>query len=293
MGKRTGEWVARGCRSCRRLAGLRPVAGKRPRSQDIAPRAVARAGEWVAWGCRSCRRLAGLRPVAQDARLPGHRSQGRGSGGGVGGSGVSFLSAPCGPSARCGQDARAPRTSLPGPWLGRGSGWLGCVAPVGALRAFGPLRARCPRSQDIAPRAVARAGEWNASNLLRADHQCNQTHIELTRPRSTPSSPLRNSSSVRSRNSRFTRFLGVSSIGVSRIGYLPASIHSFSESVVTLALNVWHTSARFMVREFSSPPTPLLIGFLPTTCSNESRRGQTTASASQAAIEPAPRLPSG
>ena len=42
--------------------------------------------------------------------------------------------------------------SLPGPCLGRGSGWLRCVAPVGALRA------RCPRSRDIAPGAVPRWG---------------------------------------------------------------------------------------------------------------------------------------
>ena len=200
---RAGVWPARGCRSCRRFAGLRPVAGKMPalpghrsrgrasggvcgwlggvapvgalrafgplrarcprsqdiapgpclgrgsgwlggvapvsalrafgplrarcpRSQDIAPGAVPRAGEWVARGCRSCRRFAGLRPVAgKMPALPGHRSQGRASGGGV-------------------------------------SGWLGCVVPVGALRAFGPLRARCPRSQDIAPGAVPRAGEWVA-----------------------------------------------------------------------------------------------------------------------------------
>ena len=196
---RAGGWVARGCRSCRRLAGLcgqdaraprtslpgpclgrgggwlggvapvgalrafGPLRARCPRSQDIAPGAVPRAGGWVARGCRSCRRLAGLRPVAgKMPALPGHRSRGRASGGGVGGSGVSLLSAPCGPSARCGQDARAPRTSLPGPCLGRGSGWLGGVAPVGALRAFGPVRARCPRSQDIAPGAVPRAGEWVA-----------------------------------------------------------------------------------------------------------------------------------
>ena len=169
------------------LRAFGPLRARCPRSQDIAPGAVPRAGVWMARVCRSCRRLAGLRPVAgKMPALPGHRSRGRASGGGVGGSGVSLLSAPCGPSARCGQDARAPRTSLPGPWLGRGSGWLGCVAPVGALRAFGPLRARCPRSQDIAPGAVPRVGEWNVPNLLRADRQYNQTHIELTRPSISP-----------------------------------------------------------------------------------------------------------
>ena len=83
-------------------------------------------------------------------------------GGGVAGSGVSFLSALRGPSACCGQDARAPRTSLPGPCLGWGSGRLGRVVLVGASRAFGPLRARCPRSQDVTPRAVPWVGEWPA-----------------------------------------------------------------------------------------------------------------------------------
>ena len=107
-------------RGCGWLGGVAPVGALRarcPRSQDIAPGAVPRAGEWVARGCRSCRRLAGKMPA-----LPGHRSRGRASGGGVDGSGVSLLSAPCGPSARCGQDARAPRTSLPEPCLGWGSG---------------------------------------------------------------------------------------------------------------------------------------------------------------------------
>ena len=85
------------------------------------------AGLWPAWT------TAGLRPVAgKMPALPGHRPRGLALGGGVGGSGVSLLSAPCG------QEACAPRTSLPGPCLGRGSGWLGCVAPVGALRAAGP-----------------------------------------------------------------------------------------------------------------------------------------------------------
>ena len=150
------------------------------------------------------------------------------SGGGVAGSGVSLLSAPCGPSARCGQDARAPRASLPGPRLGQGCGWLGGVAPVGALRAFGPVRARCPRSQDIAHRAVPRAGGgwlggvapvgalrafgpvrarcprsqdiapgavprvggWNAPDPFRADRQCNQNHIELTCSSPCPASAL-------------------------------------------------------------------------------------------------------
>ena len=131
---RAGGWVARVCRSCRRLAGLRPVAGARaPRTSLPGP--WLRAGEWVARVCRSCRCLAGLRPGAgKMPALPGHRSRGRGSGGGVGGSGVSLLSAPCGPSARCGQDARAPRTSLPGA-VARAGEWVArvCsrhVAPV-------------------------------------------------------------------------------------------------------------------------------------------------------------------
>ena len=237
---RAGEWPARACRSCRRFAGLRPVAGKMPalpgrhsqgralgggvtgsgvsflsalrgpsarcgqdaraprtslprpclgwgsgwlgrvvlvgalrafgplrarcpRSQDVTPRAVPWVGEWLARACRSCRRLAGLRPVAgKMPALPERHSQGHALGGGVAGSGVSLLSALCGPSARCGQDARAPGTSLPGPRLGWGSGRLGCVVLVGASRAFGPLRARCPRSQDIAPGAVPRVREWPA-----------------------------------------------------------------------------------------------------------------------------------
>ena len=81
-------------------------------------------------------------------------------------------------------DARAPRTSLTGLRFGRGSGRLGCVAPVGALRAFGPVRARGPRSQDIAPKATPWAEVWNAPDRLRADRQCNQIHIELTGTRS-------------------------------------------------------------------------------------------------------------
>ena len=76
------------------------------------------------------------------------------------------------------------------PWLSarnnastiEGSDRLGHVAPVGALRAFGPVRARCPRSQNIAPGAVPRVGEWSASNRLRADRQFNQTHTALTNP---------------------------------------------------------------------------------------------------------------
>ena len=110
---RAGEWVARGVAPVGALRAFGPMRARCPRSQDIAPGAVARAGEWMARVCRSCRRLAGLRPDA--GKMPA-----------------------------------LPGTSLPGPWLGRGSGWIRCVAPVGTLRAFGPLRARCPRSQDIA-----------------------------------------------------------------------------------------------------------------------------------------------
>ena len=134
---------------------------RRPRSQDIARTATPWAGEWPARACRSCRRFA-LRVAGKMPALPGHRSHGHALGGGVAGSGMSLLSTLRGPSARCGKDARAPRTSLPRPCLGRGSGRLGHVAPVDASRAFGPLRARCPRSQDIAPKAVPRAGEWVA-----------------------------------------------------------------------------------------------------------------------------------
>ena len=140
-----------------------PLRARCPRSQDITPKATPWVGEWPARACRSCRRFAGLRPVAgKMPALPGRHSQGRALGGGVAGSGVSFLSALRGPSARCGQDARAPRTSLPGPCLGWGSGRLGRVVLVGASRAFGPLRARCPRSQDVTPRAVPWVGEWPA-----------------------------------------------------------------------------------------------------------------------------------
>ena len=54
-----------------------------------------------------------------------------------------------------GRDPRASRRppSLPGPRLVRGSGRLGHVVSVVALRAFGPLRAGRPRSQ-VAPRPV-------------------------------------------------------------------------------------------------------------------------------------------
>ena len=146
-----------------------PLRAGRPRSQDVTPRATPWVGEWPARACRSCRRFAGLRPVAgKMPALPGRHSQGHALGRGVAGSGVSFLSALRGPSARCGQDARAPRTSLPGPRLGWGSGRLGRVVLVGASRAFGPLRARCPRSQDVTPRAVPWVGEW----LARACRSC-------------------------------------------------------------------------------------------------------------------------
>ena len=151
------------------LRAFGPLRARGPRSQDVTPRAVPRAGGWVAQVCRSCRRFAGLRPVAgKRPALPGHHSQGHALGGGVAGSGVSLLSALCGPSARCGQEARAPRTSLPGPRLGWGSGRLGRVVLVGASRAFGPLRARCPRSQDVTPRATPWVGEW----LARACRSC-------------------------------------------------------------------------------------------------------------------------
>ena len=140
-----------------------PLRARCPRSQDITPKATPWVGEWLARACRSCRRFAGLRPVAgKMPALPGHHSQGHALGGGVVGSGVSFLSALRGPSARCGQDARAPRTSLPGPRLGWGSGWLGRVVLVGALRARGP------RSQDVTPRATPWVGEW----LARACRSC-------------------------------------------------------------------------------------------------------------------------
>ena len=44
---------------------------------------------------------------------------------------------------------RAPKADLDGIGrLGWGSGWLGGVVLVAALRAFGPMRARCPRSQE-------------------------------------------------------------------------------------------------------------------------------------------------
>ena len=94
-------------------------------------------------------------PALPGTSLPRPTSTALGaSGGGVAGSGGSLL------SALCGQDARAPRNIAPKAdlngigRLGRGCGRLGRVAPLGALRAFGPLRARCPRSQDIAHRAT-------------------------------------------------------------------------------------------------------------------------------------------
>ena len=162
---RAGEWVDQVCRSCRRLAGLRPVAGKMPalpehRSQgtpSLPGPCLGRGSGWLrcvapVGALRAFGPLRARCPRSQDIAPRGHhRSRSRASGGGVGESGVSLLSAPCGPSARCGQDARAPRTSLPG--------------------------------DTIAPRAVPRVGEWNVPDRLRADRQCNQTHIELTRPR--------------------------------------------------------------------------------------------------------------
>ena len=142
-----GEWPARACRSCWCFAGLRPVAGKMP-ALPGGPRLRGRTslpGPCLGWGSGrlgrvvlvgALRAFGPLRarcPRSQGGRAygGGHRSQGRASGGGVAGSGVSFLLVLCGPSARCGQDARAPR----------GAALTG---------------------EDIAPRAVPRAGEWPA-----------------------------------------------------------------------------------------------------------------------------------
>ena len=82
-----------------------------------APRNIApRATPWERG--RPARKRAEGPPHEQagDACALGrrHRSHDHALGGGVGGSGVSLLSALCGPSARCGQDARAPRNIAPG-----------------------------------------------------------------------------------------------------------------------------------------------------------------------------------
>ena len=202
-----------GARASRPQAGHRPAAwasGRRPRSRETPstpkappsergrPRQAGRSAPTSASGRRP-RSRASPAPVlgsAPKADLDGIGRLGRGGAG----SGVSLLSALCGPSARCGQDARAPRNHRsqghplgarasrpqagrrPATWpsgrrprsraspvpvlgsapkadldgigrLGRGSSRLGHVAPVGTLRAFGPVRARCPRSQDITHRA--------------------------------------------------------------------------------------------------------------------------------------------
>ena len=62
--------------------------------------------------------------------------------------------------------------------MGRGCGWLGCVAPVGALRAFGPVRARCPRSQDISHRAVpAKAKAEPERRLYQLDDEVDRSDV--------------------------------------------------------------------------------------------------------------------
>ena len=181
-------------------AGVPPASG--PKARHMAKRATPTLSGCSSASPRQCTQGRPRRHWAP--RGCGRRGCGRL--GGVAGSGVSLLSALCGPSARCGQEARAPRTSLTEPppgsagvppasgpkarrmgkratptlsgfssarprqgtqgrprrhwappaevWPARGSSRLGRVAPVGALRAFGPVRARGPRSQDITHRAT-------------------------------------------------------------------------------------------------------------------------------------------
>ena len=199
---RAGVWPARACRSCRRFAGLRPVAGKMPALPGIVRlgRGCGRLGHVALVGA-----LRAFGPLRASFPRPTSTAL-CASGGGVAGSGVSLLSALCGPSARCGQDARAPRDIAPKAdldgivRLGRGCGRLGCVVPVGALRAFGPLRARCPRSQGhrtqgrprrhCAPRAgvwpargVVPVGALRAFGPLRARCPRSQGHRTQGRPR--------------------------------------------------------------------------------------------------------------
>ena len=114
-----GGWPARACHSCRHFAGLRPVAGK-------MPALPGHHSQGHTLGARASRPQAGHRPATwasgRDARAPRLLQRQSSavhprpastalcaSGGGVGGSGVWFLLPLCGPSARCGQDARAPR----------------------------------------------------------------------------------------------------------------------------------------------------------------------------------------
>ena len=201
---RVGGGPARGCRSCRRFAGLRPGAGKMPAlpgtsltgphpgSAGVPPASGPQARRMSKRATPALSGFSSARPRQGTQDRPRRHWAPRARG--VAGSGVSLLSALYGPSARCGQDARAPRdiAHRATPWergrparkratgpphgqagdahalgllqrpssaghprpastalgaSGAGGGRLGCVAPLGTLRAFGPMRARCPRSQ--------------------------------------------------------------------------------------------------------------------------------------------------
>ena len=130
---------ARACRSCRRFAGLRPVAGKMPAlpgtslprphpgSAGVPPASGPQARHMSKRATPTLAGFSSARPrqctQGRPRRHWAPRARGAGSGvsllsalcgpsasgGGVAGSGVSLLSALCGPSARCGQDAPAPR----------------------------------------------------------------------------------------------------------------------------------------------------------------------------------------
>ena len=108
---RAGGWPARACRSCRRFAGLRPVAGKMPALPGTSGQERGRPARKRARPPLP-RSRASPAPVLGSAPKAARRHWAPRAG--VAGSGVSLLSALCGPSARCGQDARAPRT-LPRP----------------------------------------------------------------------------------------------------------------------------------------------------------------------------------
>ena len=253
---RAGGWPARGCRSCRHFAGLRPVAGKMPAlpgtsltgphpgSAGVPPASGPQARHMAKRATPTLSGFSSARPRQGSQGRP--RGIGRLGRGGAG-SGMSLLSALCGPSARCGPEARAPRNIAhrATPWergrparkratgppheqagdahargllqrpssavhprptstaLGAsgGGGRLGRVAPVGALRAFGPLRARCPRSQEhrfrghplgaraSRPQAGHRPATWPSGRRPRSERGASPVPVGPRQSRETSSRP--------------------------------------------------------------------------------------------------------
>ena len=165
-----------GARASRPQAGRRPAAspsGRRLCSRETPslpttpregsagsglslrhPRSQEHHSQGHPLGARASRPQAGRRPAASPSgrrlrsREP-HHSHDPPSGRGVAGSGMSLLSALCGPSARCGQDARAPRNIAPGkPHHSQGH-------PLGA-RASRPQAGRRPAVSPSGRRLCSR-----------------------------------------------------------------------------------------------------------------------------------------